>query len=111
MKEIEAFIRPHRLESILEPLYAHPEFPGVIVTEVRAFGHVVGPAVKGEESSLGEVAMMKLECVVRDDMLDQIVHMILEGAQTGHPGDGKIVIRHVEDTIRISTEEHGEAAL
>ncbi|HRI86626.1 MAG TPA: P-II family nitrogen regulator [Candidatus Hydrogenedentes bacterium] len=104
-------LRPDRLDAVLQPLYSHPEFPGVTISDVRGFGHIVGRKVSGKESNLGTVDMIKLECVVHDDMLNQVVTMILEGARTGNRGDGKIIVTNVRDAIRISTGKHGPSPL
>ncbi len=100
MKEIKAFIRPELLEDVLEPLYAHPEFPGVTISTVRGFGHRVGRA---DSRDLGEVPMIKLETIVPDSMLREVLTVLRERARTGRNGDGKIVVYDVREVIRIST--------
>jgi nitrogen regulatory protein P-II 1 len=54
---------------------------------------------------------MKLELVVRDDQVDDVVKAITEGGRTGEVGDGKIFLTKIDDAIRIRTGERGEAAL
>ncbi|MCF6285163.1 MAG: P-II family nitrogen regulator [Candidatus Hydrogenedentes bacterium] len=102
MKEIKVFIRPELLEDVLEPLYAHPEFPGVTISDVRGFGHKVGRRNRGE---LGEVRMIKLETIVPDALLEDVLGVIQEQAHTGRNGDGKIAIYDVREVIRISSGE------
>ncbi len=100
MKEIKAFIRPELLEDILEPLYAHPEFPGVTISDVRGFGHKVGRKARGE---LGEVRMVKLEAIVPDALLEDVLGVIQKQAHTGRSGDGKIAVYDVQKVMRISS--------
>ena len=102
MKEIKAFIRPELLDDVLEPLYAHPEFPGITVSTVRGFGHRVG---RRDKSDLGEISMIKLETIVPDALVEDVLTMIRERAHTGRAGDGKIAVFEVQEAIRISTGE------
>ena len=51
------------------------------------------------------VSMVKLECIVDDDMLDEIIDVIKRCANTGSPGDGKIAIYNVEKLVKIRTGE------
>lgn len=57
------------------------------------------------------VPKVKLEIIVNDDMLDEIVKTIQNIAHTGNKGDGKIFVYNVTDAIRIMTGERGEAAV
>lgn len=111
MKEIKALIQPHRLESVLEELHAHPRLPGVTVSEVRGFGRTVGRT--GSQPGInnpiyGTVNMAKLECVVDDELLDEIVEVITKAAHTGLPGDGKVVIYDVNEMVKIRTGERSD---
>lgn len=96
----EKGIHPARLEQVLEPSYAHPEFPGVTISSVRGFGHKVG---RERGSDLGEVSMIKLEAIVPDALVDDVLTMIRERAYTDRIGDGKIAVYDVQAAIRIST--------
>ncbi len=110
MKEIKALIQPHRLEAVLEALHAHPRLPGVTVSEVQGFGQTVGRGNQpgANNAKYGTVNMAKVECVVDDDMLDEIIEVITKAAHTGLPGDGKIVVYDVDEMVKIKTGERGE---
>ena len=54
---------------------------------------------------------IKLELFVSDDFAAQAVDLIKTAAATGKIGDGKIVVQHVEQVVRIRTGETGEVAL
>ncbi|MFQ5422670.1 MAG: P-II family nitrogen regulator [Phycisphaerae bacterium] len=105
MKEIKAIIRPHRLDAVLDALHGHPELPGVTVSHVRGFGRTVGrtKALSDTMVQYGTTEMVKLECVVNDDMADSVVDMIQAAAHTGHSGDGKICIYDVREIVLIRT--------
>lgn len=105
MKEIKAIIRPHRLDAVLDALHGHPELPGVTVSPVRGFGRSVGRAKKLDETPVqyGTAEMIKLECVVNDDMLDAVVDIIQTAAHTGNPGDGKMFVYEVQAIVKIRT--------
>ncbi len=100
MKEIKAFVRPELLDDVLEPLYAHPEFPGVTISTVQGFGQKVG---RDNANSFCEVAMIKLEMIVNNDLVEEVVRILMERARTGKPGDGKIAVYDVERVAKISS--------
>jgi nitrogen regulatory protein PII len=54
---------------------------------------------------------MKIEVVVRDDQIEEVVDAIARKARTGRIGDGKIFVSSLEDVVRIRTNEHGDAAI
>jgi len=105
MKEIKAIIRPHRLDAVLDALHGHPELPGVTVSHVRGFGRSVGRPTERDKAPIqyGTTEMVKLECVVNDEMLDAVIHIIQAAAQTGNPGDGKICVYEVNEIVKIRT--------
>lgn len=106
MKEIKAFIRPYRLDAVLDALHAHPELPGVTVSRVRGFGRTVGRR-RGEAEPVqyGTTEMVKIECVVNDDEVEAVVSLIEQAARTGRAGDGKVFVYGVEQAVRIRTGE------
>jgi len=113
MKEIKAIIRPHRLQAVLDELHAHPQLPGVTISNVQGFGKTVGRDAKPREDVVqyDTVSMVKVECVVDDELLDEIVEVIKTCAHTGAPGDGKIAIYDVQELVKIRTGERGGTVL
>lgn len=105
MKEIKAIIRPHRLDAVLDALHGHAELPGVTVSSVRGFGRSVGRAKDHDETPVryGTTEMVKLECVINDDMLDSVIDIIQAAAHTGNPGDGKMFVHDVQEVVKIRT--------
>ena len=103
MKEIKAIIKSHRLESVLELLHEHPDLPGVTISHVQGFGHMVGrkDSETGEPVHFGMANLVKLECVVDDEMVEEILQVISDAARTGRRGDGKVFIHHIDEVMNI----------
>lgn len=112
MKKIEAVIRPERFPSISAALQ-EIEKNGMTVSEVRGQGSELGVVQvwRGRQYKVDLHPRLKIEIVVQDADVDQVVNIILDGAQTGANGDGKIFISHVESAIRIRTGEIGDRAI
>ncbi len=112
MKQIQAVIRPSKLDAVKESLVALG-INGMTVTPVEGFGKQMGHTevyrgVKVEAKLLSKVMLMM---VVRDENLDAVLEAILGSARTGEIGDGKIIVTDVLDSIRIRTGETGDATL
>ncbi len=86
---------------------------GLTVTEVKGFGRQKGHAelYRGAEYVVDFVPKVKLEVVIPSDRLDQVLDAIMQSAQTGKLGDGKIFVHDVEKAIRIRTGELDDDAL
>ena len=112
MKKIEAIIKPFKLDEVRDSLEALG-IQGMTVTEVKGFGRQKGHTelYQGAEYVVDFLPKIKLELVVADTQLEQVIHAILESAYTGRIGDGKIFISTIEEAIRIRTQENGENAL
>ncbi|QTH64734.1 P-II family nitrogen regulator [Psychrosphaera ytuae] len=112
MKKITAIIKPFKLDDVREAL-SDLGVNGMTVTEVKGFGRQKGHTelYRGAEYMVDFLPKMRIEIVVVDDMLDQVVESILETAQTGKIGDGKIFVEPVERVIRIRTGEENDAAI
>ena len=112
MIKIEAIIRHFKLEDVKNAL-TEQGVAGMTITEVRGFGRQKGhtETYRGTEYAVDFVPKVKLEVVVDDDKLRQVVDTIIRTAQTGQIGDGKIFVTDLRDTIRIRTGETGKDAL
>ncbi|HHF5850619.1 TPA: nitrogen regulatory protein P-II, partial [Haemophilus influenzae] len=106
MKKIEAMIKPFKLDDVRESL-SDIGISGMTITEVRGFGRQKGHTelYRGAEYMVDFLPKVKLEVVVPDELVDQCIEAIVETAQTGKIGDGKIFVYHVERAIRIRTGE------
>jgi len=113
MKEIKAVIRPFKLDDVVTALHKIAGLPGLTVSEIKGFGRT---KAKNTNDSFREglhdyVKRVKIELVVNNDILDVVVDVIQTIAHTGNPGDGKIFVIDVANTIRIRTNERGEQAI
>jgi nitrogen regulatory protein P-II 1 len=112
MKKIEAYIKPFKLDDVKAALM-EIGVRGMSVTEVRGFGRQKGHTelYRGSEYKVDFLPKTKLEIVVPDDKVEQVIEVIQKVARTGQVGDGKIFIIPVEDAVRIRTGESGDGAL
>ncbi len=112
MKEIKAYIRPERADEVISHLEA-VGINGMTVIDVSLIGSW---ADKRELNISMEYCQryskaVKIELVCPDDMADIVIGSILDHSHSGQPGDGKIFIMNVEDTISIRTKKRGADAL
>ena len=112
MKKIEAIIKPFKLDDVREAL-SDIGITGRTVTEVRGFGRQKGHTelYRGAEYMVDFLPKVKMEIVVPDELLEQCLDAIIDTAQTGKIGDGKIFVYEVERVIRIRTGEENEDAI
>ena len=112
MKKVEAIIKPFKLDEVKESL-SEIGVHGMTVTEVKGFGRTGGKTevYRGSAYVVDFVPKVKIEIIVPDDSVRQVVAAISEAARTGRIGDGKIFVSAVEDVVRIRTGETGEDAI
>jgi nitrogen regulatory protein P-II 1 len=112
MKKIEAVIKPFKMDDVREAL-SEIGITGMTVSEVKGFGRQKGHTelYRGAEYMVDFLPKVKLEIVVTSDQVERCVNAIIDTAQTGKIGDGKIFITDVERVIRIRTGEEDEAAI
>jgi len=112
MKKIEAIIKPFKLDEVKEALHGIG-IQGMTVTEVKGFGRQKGHTelYRGAEYVVDFLPKIKIEVAVADDMADKAVEVIVQAANTGRIGDGKIFVLAVEKVIRIRTGERGSDAV
>lgn len=113
MKEIKAIIQPHMLEKVLAVLRDYKGLPGVTVSEVIGWGKSCADKAPERLMVSGHafVKKTKLEIVVAADLVEPIVDLIIRAARTGRPGDGKIFIIDVNDSVKIRTGDRGVTAV
>ncbi len=109
MKKIEAIVRVGKLEQVKEALSTK----GMTVTEVRGFGRQKGHSeiYRGTEYAVDFNPKVKIEMVVSDAMLDDVLETVVQSCKTGSVGDGKIFVTQIDEVVRIRTGETGDAAL
>jgi nitrogen regulatory protein P-II 1 len=112
MKKVEAIIKPFKLDEVKDQLN-EIGVKGITVSEVKGFGRQKGHTelYRGAEYIVDFLPKIKMEVVVSDALVDNVIDTIMKAAQTGRIGDGKIFVTNLEDTIRIRTGERGEDAI
>lgn len=113
MKEIKAYIKPHKLSAVVLELHKIKELTGMSIVDVVGFGRTRGKGANhGIQLDLVEyVPHKKIELVCKDDLVNHIIEIIKKKAHTGLLGDGKIYVSTIDDAHRISTGETGESAV
>ncbi len=112
MRKIDAVIQPFKLEDVKQALI-DIGIDGMTISEVRGHGRQKGHTeiYRGAEYTVDLIPKVRIELVVQDSRVDEVVGVVSKAARTGKIGDGKIFVSPIEDAIRIRNGEHGEAAL
>ena len=112
MKKIEAIIKPFKLDDVREAL-GEVGITGMTVSEVKGFGRQKGHTelYRGAEYMVDFLPKVKIEIVVSGDVVEKCIDTIIETAQTGKIGDGKIFVTNIDRVIRIRTGEEDEDAI
>ena len=112
MKKIEAIIKPFKLDEVKDKLN-EIGVQGITVTEVKGFGRQKGHTelYRGAEYVVDFLPKVKMEIVIDDARLEEVVNAIMQAAQTGRIGDGKIFVTNLEEAVRIRTGERGKEAI
>jgi nitrogen regulatory protein PII len=113
MKEIKAYIKPHKLSKVTLALHKVEGLTGMSVVDVRGFGRGRGKDAPHRivDDLVDYIPHVKIEIVCLDEMVAEIVSIIEKTAHTGLKGDGKIYISSIKDAVRIQTGERGEMAV
>ena len=111
MKKVEAIIQPFKFEEVKDALKSIVD--GMTVSDVRGHGRQKGhkEVYRGQEYEVDLLPKVKLELVVPDERLDDVVRTVIRSARTGKIGDGKLFVYDVADAVRIRNDDRGESAL
>ena len=112
MKKIEAVFKPFKMDDVREAL-SEVGVNGMTVTEVKGFGRQKGHTelYRGAEYNVDFLPKVKVELIVENEQVERCIEAIMNTAQTGKIGDGKIFVYDVERVIRIRTGEENEDAV
>lgn len=113
MKEIKAIIRDFKLDAVITELIKIEELPGITISEIKGFGK---SKAKNAQNKISEglhefVPRVKIEIVVHNNIVDDVIDTIQRIAHTGNPGDGKIFVTEVSNVVKIRTNERGLMAI
>lgn len=112
MKLIVAVIKPFKLDDVRNAL-AKANVKGMTVSEVQGYGRQGGhtEVYRGAEYQTQFIPKLKIELVVSDDHVAELVDAITEAARTDKIGDGKVWVTPVEELVRVRTGERGTDAV
>jgi len=112
MKEIKAYIKPHRLQDVAMALHKVEGLTGMSVVDIRGFGRGLKDEARSRAEGLMDfVPHVKIEITCLDGLVDEVVSVIEKTSHTGLRGDGKIYVSNVETAVRIETGERGDSAV
>ena len=112
MKKIEVIIKPFKLEDVKDAL-VEVGITGMSVYDVKGYGRQQGHSelYRGAEYVVDFLPKIKIDVVVKDEMVETVINAIVKSARTGKIGDGKIFVSSLDEVIRIRTEERGSEAI
>lgn len=112
MKKVEMIIRPEKLEEVKDVLN-QLQIHGMTTTMVSGCGNQKGrkKVYRGTEFSMNLLPKVKVETVVHDEKVAELIAKVSEAVRTGEVGDGKIFVYNVEQALKIRTGEADEEAL
>ena len=112
MKKIEAVIKPFKLDDVKDALH-EVGVSGITVSEVKGFGRQKGHTelYRGAEYVIDFLPKVKVEVVVEDVLVENVIEAITQAARTGRIGDGKIFVLPIEEAVRIRTGDRGADAI
>ena len=112
MKKLEAIIQPFKLDEVKEALKA-TGIDGMTISEVRGHGRQKGhkEVYRGQEYQVDLLPKVKIEMIIPDARLDEVVSALTSAARTGKIGDGKVFVYDVVEAIRIRNDDRGDTAL
>jgi nitrogen regulatory protein P-II 1 len=112
VKKIEAVIKPFKLDDVKDALH-EVGVSGITVTEVKGFGRQKGHTelYRGAEYVIDFLPKVKIEVVVEDSLVENVIEAITQAARTGRIGDGKIFVLPIDEAVRIRTGDRGTDAI
>ena len=112
MKMVTAIVKPFKLDDVREAL-SDIGVQGITVSEVKGFGRQKGHTelYRGAEYVVDFLPKVKIEVVVPDGIVEQVIEAVTKAARTGTIGDGKIFVTPIDQAVRIRTGETGEEAV
>ena len=112
MKKIEVIIKPFKLEDVKDAL-VEVGITGMSVYDVKGYGRQQGHSelYRGAEYVVDFLPKIKIDVVVKDEIVESVINAIVNSAKTGKIGDGKIFVSSLDEVVRIRTEERGSEAV
>ena len=112
VKKLEAIVQPFKLDEVKDALVAIG-VDGMTISEVRGHGRQKGHSetYRGQEYNVDLLPKVKVEVVIPDARLEEVLTTLAAAARTGKIGDGKVFVYEVAQAIRIRNGDQGDAAI
>ncbi|MCK8817974.1 P-II family nitrogen regulator [Natroniella sulfidigena] len=112
MKKVECIVRPEKLEELIQG-FEELGINGLNITQITGYGEQKGATkiYRGVKYEVKLKEKLKIEIVISDDKVEELIDTIVKTARTGEVGDGKIFIYDIEEAIKIRTGETGQDAV
>jgi nitrogen regulatory protein PII len=112
VKLVTAIVKAHKVEEVKDAV-TDAGIQGMTLSEVRGFGRQRGhtEVYRGAEYQVDFVPKARLEILVTDPHVDQVVDAIIASARTGQVGDGKVFVTEVDRVVRIRTGDEDADAI
>lgn len=112
MKLVVAYIQPHKLNDVKQALFK-ADVHKMSVTNALGCGEQAGyeESYRGVKFEVNLLKKVRIEIAINEDYVQKAIDAIIEGAQTGQIGDGKILVMELSECIRIRTKETGKEAI
>jgi nitrogen regulatory protein P-II 1 len=112
LKKLEFIIKPEKLEDVKEVLN-EMDIKGMTVLTAAGCGLQKGKreVYRGVAYNINLLPKVKVETVVKDEIVDRLMEAIQDKLRTGNIGDGKIFVYDVKEAVRIRTGERGDEAI
>ena len=112
MKLITAIVKPFKLDDVKAAI-EHAGITGMTVSEASGYGRQRGhtEVYRGAEYRIDLVPKVRIELIVEDGQVDELIDLIVAAARTERIGDGKIWVTPLDDVVRVRTGEHGPGAI
>ena len=112
MKLITAIVKPFKLDDVKAAI-EHAGITGMTVSEASGYGRQRGhtEVYRGAEYRIDLVPKVRIELIVDDAQVDDLIDLIVAAARTERIGDGKIWVTTLDDVVRVRTGEHGPGAV
>ena len=103
MKEVKAFVKPKKVQTIVENLKDNG-FVNITLSKCEGTGPYTN---KDSSPSLDfhftDSPVVKLELVCQNEEVNDVVNLISEEGKTSEKGDGIIYVTHIENAFKIKT--------
>lgn len=104
MKLIKCIVRPNKIDDVRDAL-EKASLSGMTISEVRGHGRQKGhkAVYRGREYDVSLVPKIMIEMAVPAEMVDEVIRIVIQAAQTGDIGDGRIWVMAIDEGYNIRT--------